>query len=175
MHTEPIYAVEALAAGASGYVLKSSAGDELVTAIRRVLEGHVYVAKAIAQSVNKASEARPKSGDRTTDWLTNRQREVLQLLAEGRQVKEIADHAQSVAQNRGVSQVPDYGHPCGSHGRWTGPLRSKARRRRINSSHFSRNIGCDGFNDCFHGVVYVVVVCFFTVPLFASVVTVVVL
>ena len=53
MHTEPIYAVEALAAGASGYVLKSSAGDELVTAIRRVLEGHVYVAKAIAQSVNK--------------------------------------------------------------------------------------------------------------------------
>jgi DNA-binding NarL/FixJ family response regulator len=61
-----------------------------VTAIRRVLEGHVYVAKAIAQSLNKASEARPKSGDRTTDWLTNRQREVLQLLAEGRQLKEIA-------------------------------------------------------------------------------------
>jgi len=90
MHTEPIYAVEALAAGGSGYVLKSSAGDELVTAIRRVLEGHVYVAKAIAQSVKKASEERPKSGDLTTNWLTNRQREVLQLLAEGLQVKEIA-------------------------------------------------------------------------------------
>jgi DNA-binding NarL/FixJ family response regulator len=90
MHTEPIYAVEALAAGGRGYVLKSSAGDELVTAIRRVLEGHVYVAKAIAQSVKEASEARPKSGERTTDWLTSRQREVLQLLAEGRQVKEIA-------------------------------------------------------------------------------------
>jgi len=90
MHPEPIYAVEALAAGGSGYVLKSSAGDELVTAIRRVLEGRVYVAKAIAQSVKEASAARPKSGKRATDWLTNRQREVLQLLAEGRQVKEIA-------------------------------------------------------------------------------------
>jgi DNA-binding NarL/FixJ family response regulator len=90
MHLEPIYAVEALAAGGSGYVLKSSAGDELVTAIRRVLEGHVYVAQAIAKSVKEASEARPKSSNRTTDWLTSRQREVLQLLAEGRQVKEIA-------------------------------------------------------------------------------------
>jgi DNA-binding NarL/FixJ family response regulator len=45
MHTEPIFAVEALAAGGSGYVLKSSAGDELVNAIQRVLEGKVYVAK----------------------------------------------------------------------------------------------------------------------------------
>lgn len=90
MHAEPIYAVEALAAGGSGYVLKSSAGDELVTAIKRVLEGRVYIAKAIARPVKEASEAQPKSGNRRTDWLTSRQREVLQLLAEGRQVKEIA-------------------------------------------------------------------------------------
>jgi DNA-binding NarL/FixJ family response regulator len=90
MHTEPIYAVEALAAGGSGYVLKSSAGDELVTAIQRVLEGNVYVAKTIARSVKEASEAQPKSGNRRTELLTSRQHEVLKLLAEGRQVKEIA-------------------------------------------------------------------------------------
>ncbi len=89
MHTEPIYAVEALRAGASGYVLKSSAGAELVTAIREVLNGGVYVAKSIAEPVKHALEARPAPG-RTATALTSRQRQVLQLLAEGRQAKEIA-------------------------------------------------------------------------------------
>jgi len=90
MHSEPIYAVEALHAGASGYVLKSSAGAELLTAIREVLDGRVYVAKSIAESVKRALEARPVGGRTVPERLTTRQRQVLQLLAEGRQAKEIA-------------------------------------------------------------------------------------
>lgn len=90
MHTEPIYAVEALHAGASAYVLKSSAGAELLTAIQEVLDGRVYVAKSIAESVKRALEARPVGGRTVTERLTTRQRQVLQLLAEGRQAKEIA-------------------------------------------------------------------------------------
>jgi len=90
MHTEPIYAVEALRAGASGYVLKSSAGAELVTAIKKVLDGGVYLAKSIAEPVQHALEARPIHGRTAPGRLTSRQRQVLQLLAEGRQAKEIA-------------------------------------------------------------------------------------
>ncbi|MGO8937803.1 MAG: response regulator [Mycobacterium sp.] len=89
MHPEVVYARQALAAGGCGYVLKSSAGEELVTAIHDVLDGRVYVAKSIAQAVQQALEARPMSS-RSIDGLTVRQREVLQLLAEGRQAKEIA-------------------------------------------------------------------------------------
>ncbi len=90
MHTEPTYAVEALTAGGSGYVLKSSAGAELVTAIREAFNGSVYVAKSIAEPVKCALNARPAEARVPADRLTSRQREVLQLLAEGRQAKEIA-------------------------------------------------------------------------------------
>lgn len=94
MHSEPIYAREALAAGGLGYVLKSSAGDELLDAIRYALKGRVYVTKSIAKQVKIADAGVPASG-RGRDLsegirLTQRQREVVQLLCEGRQVKEIA-------------------------------------------------------------------------------------
>jgi DNA-binding NarL/FixJ family response regulator len=90
MHSEEVFATAALAAGASGYVLKSAAGEELVTAIREVLDGRTYVSKAIAQAVAHARETRPATNQSLIDLLTHRQREVLQLLAEGKQVKEIA-------------------------------------------------------------------------------------
>jgi DNA-binding NarL/FixJ family response regulator len=89
MHQEVIYAQQTLAAGGCGYVLKSAAGEELVAAIHDVLDGRVYMAKSIAQAVQQALDARPMSS-RGVDGLTGRQREVLQLLAEGRQAKEIA-------------------------------------------------------------------------------------
>jgi len=86
MHPEVIYARQALSAGGSGYVLKTSAGDELVTAINEAVAGRVYVTESIAQAV----EAGAASGASPLDNMTRRQREVLQLLAEGRQAKEIA-------------------------------------------------------------------------------------
>jgi DNA-binding NarL/FixJ family response regulator len=90
MHSEIAYALEALSLGGCGYVLKSSGADELPLAIREVLEGRTYVAPAIADLVRRAIEARSRENRRGVQRLTSRQREVLQLLAEGRPVKEIA-------------------------------------------------------------------------------------
>ncbi|HVN64370.1 MAG TPA: response regulator transcription factor, partial [Candidatus Binataceae bacterium] len=90
MHPEPAYAIAALEAGASGYVLKSAASDELPTAIRTALKGRVYVARAVSKAVDRAREVRPAERGSGIEGLTNRQREVLQLLAEGKQVKQVA-------------------------------------------------------------------------------------
>ena len=90
MHPDVTFATEALAAGGSGYVLKSSAGDELLTAIREASHGHTYVSKSIAETVKQAFSARSNTWRGPLDILTPRQREVLQLIAEGLQVKEIA-------------------------------------------------------------------------------------
>ena len=90
MHPDITFATEALAAGASGYVLKNSAGKELIAAIEEVMRGHVYVAKAIAEAVKHADSSRSQNWRSPLDKLTSRQREVLQLLAEGLHVKDIA-------------------------------------------------------------------------------------
>jgi DNA-binding NarL/FixJ family response regulator len=90
MHPDVTFATEALAAGGTGYVLKSSAGSELVMAIREAAKGRTYVTKSIAESVKQGLSARSNAWRSPLDKLTSRQREVLQLLAEGRQVKEIA-------------------------------------------------------------------------------------
>jgi DNA-binding NarL/FixJ family response regulator len=90
MHREVTYAARALEAGASGFVLKHSAPSELVTAIREALKGGTYITPQIAgdlvHAIQRGETARAESaGD-----LTPRQREVLQLVAEGRSAKEIA-------------------------------------------------------------------------------------
>jgi len=90
MHPEVTFATEALAAGGAGYVLKSSAGDELLTAIREATKERVYVTKSIADAVRRAASSRSNPWRSANDKLTARQREVLQLLAEGFYVKEIA-------------------------------------------------------------------------------------
>ncbi len=90
MHPDVTFATEALAAGGSGYVLKNSAGDELLTAIRDVMKGHIYVTKSIAEAVKHGLSPRSNTWRSPLDKLTSRQREVLQLLAEGLHVKEIA-------------------------------------------------------------------------------------
>jgi DNA-binding NarL/FixJ family response regulator len=90
MHRDTELAVEALRAGASGYVLKVSPGEELITAIREVARGRVYVTTLLSKDlIGVLLEARnkPAGGD---SRLTGRQREVLQLIAEGRTMKEIA-------------------------------------------------------------------------------------
>jgi len=91
MHSDVAYATEAFRAGASGYVLKRSAAAELVTAIREVLKGGAYVTPPIAKAMMRDSLfGRSPQTRNPSDALTSRQREVLQLVAEGHSIKEIA-------------------------------------------------------------------------------------
>jgi len=90
MHPEAIYAVEAIKAGASGYLVKSADDEELITAIEKVLAGEIYVTPSLAEPVLNRLQAPRASAHDAADALTERQREVLQLLAEGKQAKEIA-------------------------------------------------------------------------------------
>ena len=83
---EPRYAVEAFRRKASGYLLKDSAASELTTAIREALLGRTYVSPLIAGGMlDHASAAQTDSRE-----LSPREREVLQLLAEGKSMKEVA-------------------------------------------------------------------------------------
>lgn len=93
MYDAENYVVEALAAGAEGYVLKQSSAQELVSAIRQVMEGGVYLSpalneRAVQAYIQRAHESH--SGD-PLDLLSDREREVLQLAAEGLSNPQIAE------------------------------------------------------------------------------------
>lgn len=90
MHPDVAYAANAFKVGASGYVLKHSAPDELVTAIRAALRGKTYVTPLIAGKLLHFYEERAPAQEETISVLSSREREVLQLLAEGHSAKEIA-------------------------------------------------------------------------------------
>jgi DNA-binding NarL/FixJ family response regulator len=89
MHSDLTYATRALHAGAAGYVLKHSASDELVTAIREALRGGTYVSPSLRNPALDELLDQTRRHTRQTLDLTPRQREVLQLLAEGKSAKEI--------------------------------------------------------------------------------------
>jgi DNA-binding NarL/FixJ family response regulator len=86
MHAEAIYASRALQAGAKGYVSKNAAPDELLIAIRRVVEGGRYIESQIAQEM--ALQTTPEK--HPLHQLTERDMEILRLLGEGRSLAEIA-------------------------------------------------------------------------------------
>jgi DNA-binding NarL/FixJ family response regulator len=90
MHREVTYAARALEAGASGFVLKHSAASELVTAIWEALKGGTYITPQITSELFDSLRQRVSAGALVSDGLTPRQREVLQLVVEGRSAKEIA-------------------------------------------------------------------------------------
>jgi DNA-binding NarL/FixJ family response regulator len=89
MHDRPEFATQALEAGVSGYVLKQSASEELVQAIREVLKGNTYITPLIAKALMQVFiEGRNREGE-PAELLSGRERETLQLLAEGKTMKEI--------------------------------------------------------------------------------------
>jgi DNA-binding NarL/FixJ family response regulator len=90
MHRDAGFARRALDAGASGFVLKHSAPAELVTAIRAALEGKTYLTPQLAGEVLEAMKQGPQQEGGSLAALTPRQREVLQLAAEGQSAKQIA-------------------------------------------------------------------------------------
>lgn len=118
MHPETTYAVEAMRAGGSGYVLKDAAGEELIRAIEEALQGRIYVTPSLVEPVMNALQARRKGPRASSSLLTPRQREVLQLLAEGRSTKQIAAmlnmsirtvefHKYSIMERLGVRSVAE--------------------------------------------------------------------
>lgn len=86
-HYEEQYLSEALEAGVKGYVLKSQAASDLIHAISRMMRGEVYLSPGVSAAVVEAYCSR--SG-RSRDRLTARERQVLQLIAEGKSTKELA-------------------------------------------------------------------------------------
>lgn len=90
MHAEPSYVTQALRAGAAGYLLKGASVEELPLVLQAVMRGETYLTPKVSRSVvdgflrDTGDAADPLAG------LTNRQREILQLVAEGKSTKEIA-------------------------------------------------------------------------------------
>ncbi len=91
MHADVTYAAEALRAGGSAYVLKSSAGVRLVEAIREALSGRIFVSPPVDREAVLAQMERAGRGDELPSAFTPSQREVLQLIAEGRTSKQMAE------------------------------------------------------------------------------------
>jgi DNA-binding NarL/FixJ family response regulator len=92
MHAETQLAVEAFRAGAVGFVLKTAPREELITAIQEASQGRAYLTPSITKDlISVLIEAQAPEQAKTRDMqLTPRQREVLQLIAEGKTMKEIA-------------------------------------------------------------------------------------
>jgi DNA-binding NarL/FixJ family response regulator len=88
MHHDADLATDAIRGGASGFLLKESAGDELLTAVRHALDGKVYITPTVTKDVMErmagASKAEPQ--------LTPRQRDILRLIVKGQRMKEIASN-----------------------------------------------------------------------------------
>jgi len=126
MHPDVTYAVSAFEAGASGYVLKHSAPTELVTAIRCALNGKNYVTPLLAGEFMLRSTERANERDASTS-LTPRQREIVQLLAEGKSAKEIAAvlnissrtvefHKYRIMKDLGIKSAAELVHYAVRHG-----------------------------------------------------------
>jgi two-component system, NarL family, invasion response regulator UvrY len=87
MHAEPLYAERAMALGARGYLSKNTSAEELLTAVRRVADGGRYIENEIAQAL----ALRTTAPGRDLRDLTERDLEIMRLLAEGMSLAEIAD------------------------------------------------------------------------------------
>jgi two-component system NarL family response regulator len=89
-HTDKRYVLTALEAGAHGYVVKDAAGDELIRAIRSVMQGRKYLSPEVANHVVDSVFNKSTEGEFSSAFLGSREREVLQLLSEGKSSPQIA-------------------------------------------------------------------------------------
>jgi DNA-binding NarL/FixJ family response regulator len=90
MHTSEAYVSQALRAGVAGYLIKDASVAELPLALSSVARGEMYLSPAISKTVVEALRGLPAHADHPLEGLTPRQREILQLIAEGHSTKEIA-------------------------------------------------------------------------------------
>lgn len=91
MHDEVVYAERALRAGARGYIMKEAGGENLLTAIRQVLRGEVYVSpKMSARILEGLSGGRPRGSTSPIEKLTDREFEVFQMIGQGKSTRDIA-------------------------------------------------------------------------------------
>jgi len=87
MHHDADLATDAIRGGASGFLLKESAGDELLTAVRHALDGKVYITPTVTQEIMERMAVPAKA---KAPQVTPRQRDILRLLVQGQRMKEIA-------------------------------------------------------------------------------------
>lgn len=118
MHSGEEYVLQALRAGAAGYLLKDAATGELELALRSVMRGESWLSPAVSRQVVESYVQRAGAGaDATPDVLTARQREVLRLVAGGKSTKEIAfllnlsvktveTHRAQIMERLGIRDVP---------------------------------------------------------------------
>ncbi|MCX6952814.1 MAG: response regulator transcription factor [Verrucomicrobia bacterium] len=92
MHDEAVFAERALRAGARGYIMKEAGGDNLLTAIRQVLQGEVYVSPRMSSRIlNNLSARKPRGSTSPIEQLTDREFEVFQLIGQGKSTRDIAE------------------------------------------------------------------------------------
>jgi len=93
MHDELIYAERLLAAGASGYIMKHAASDQLLIALRQVLSGDVYLSESLAANLGRAGGegGSSASGGDPIERLSNRELQVLSLIGRGQSSREAAE------------------------------------------------------------------------------------
>ena len=91
MHEEALYAERALHAGARGYVMKRETTKNVLTAIRRVLEGDVYVSDRVVNSMAKRMSSRKTAAAEPVERLSDRELEIFRLLGQGRTPSQIAE------------------------------------------------------------------------------------
>jgi DNA-binding NarL/FixJ family response regulator len=127
MHGDPTYVTEAFRAGAVAYVLKRSSANELLQAIRAALRGQLYISPMLAKDVMDPILHGTRHIGHAQTQLTLRQREVLQLVAEGRSLKEIASilcvsvktvefHKTRIAKQLGLHTTADLTKYAVTHG-----------------------------------------------------------
>ena len=92
MHDEVVYAERALRAGARGYIMKEAGGENLLTAIRQVLRGDVYVSPRMsARILDDLSARRPRGSTSPIEKLSDREFEIFQLIGQGKSTRDIAE------------------------------------------------------------------------------------
>jgi DNA-binding NarL/FixJ family response regulator len=89
VHANPAYLREALSAGATGYILKSSTREQILGAVTKALAGQTYISPGIVGEDFDLSRWRGEKGSESAAALTSREREILRTLAEGRTAKEV--------------------------------------------------------------------------------------